>query len=229
MRRVLGTLTSLAALLVLVACNNPPITVMDTGPRTDTPGGGTDTPVGRDTPATATCGTVGAGGFPPLPAGCMPRCSTATLTAYNACPMDASGNMCRQAALDADTTATATVDIGMGMTQVIDCTGCTNWQINSCIYDSCTAEFTAYAMCAAMGTPETAEMRCPTEVTALNGCIMTNLMALQTCAGMRGSMCFGATMAARPGERAPEIAIALDAWEALRSGQLQLWSGSFAD
>lgn len=226
MRRVLG---SLALFALMAGCNsNPPIVIMDTGPGSDTPSGA-DVPR-TDTPSSSTCGTIGAGGFPPLPAGCVPRCTMATATAYRGCPTGMAGNTCRQMALDNDTTAPATVDLGMGMTESIDCAGCANWQINSCIYDSCTADFTAFAMCAAMGTPETAEARCPTQVMALNTCIMTNLAAIQTCGNPRFSMCFGATMAARPGERTPSFeGIAFDPWTALRSGQLQLWSGSFAD
>jgi hypothetical protein len=211
------SLLTLASILSLAACGgNGPITIMDSGVTdgggggTDTGGGGTDTGGGgTDTGGGGgTCGTVDATtSLPPLPAGCVPRCSGATTSAYAGCPMNATGNDCRQAALEADTMTPGVVAVGGGMTQMIDCVGCTEWQVNSCIFDECPAEFGTFAMCAGMGTPETIMTRCADEITALNGCIMTNMAAVQTCANSRASMCFSPPSGFFPGaERASFVA-----------------------
>lgn len=167
------------ALLGLAACGNnsrPMIMVTDSG-GTDAGSVGTDSGMGgMDAGGGATCGSIAtATGWPPLPASCTPRCSSATLTTAAGCGTD---QMCQQNAFDADTTPPANVDTG-AEPFAVDCAGCINWQGNSCVYDACPTEFNAYLMCAAMAmNPDT---ECMTQTTALNGCITTNMTAVQTC------------------------------------------------
>ncbi len=144
------------------------------------------------------CSVAGAAGFPPLPAACLPRCSGATASAVNACA-DAA---CQQAALDADTTPPTNVDVGMGMTESIDCSGCFNWMINSCIFDSCPDQFAGCVMCADFCDPAMAG--CEAEEAAFDSCIMTNMAALQSCVNSRAVMCFSTTGGFFPSFDRPE-------------------------
>ncbi|MBX3269982.1 MAG: hypothetical protein KF729_06955 [Sandaracinaceae bacterium] len=159
------------------------IVLMDSGG-----GGGTDagSMMGTDSGPPATgCSVAGATGFPPLPAACLPRCSSATASALMACGMDAT---CQSNALRADTTAPTNVDFGGGMSESINCFGCFNWMINACIFDSCPSQFGACIECSDFCDDATAG--CEAEETALNTCIDANISALQTCANSRASMCF---------------------------------------
>lgn len=199
-----------AALLGLLACGGrdsssrdggPIIMLMDgggTGTDSGT-GGGTDSGTMRTDSGSmsgSVCGSVaGASGFPALPTGCVPRCTSATLMRIMMCPMG--DEMCFDSAVMSDTTPSANVDIGMGMTLEVDCEGCLNWQVNSCIYDSCPSQFADYAMCA--GSASNPETECATQIMAVNACIMTNMMAIQTCYGRRGGMCFPASGGLLPG------------------------------
>lgn len=189
--------------LALVACNSTPrpMITVDAGPGgtdapgggTDAPGGGTDAPMMRtDAPMMGgTCGSLAGATSPapPLPAGCVPRCTTATGTQANTCLM-AMDQMCLATALMSDTTPAANVDIGGGMTQAINCAACFSIQQLSCAYDACPSQTTTYVMCLGGGG------MCTTEFNAINACLMADPMGagmmFQTCAGSRIGMCFGA-------------------------------------
>ncbi|MEZ4340143.1 MAG: hypothetical protein R3B82_26270 [Sandaracinaceae bacterium] len=145
------------------------------------------------------CSVAGAAGFPPLPAACLPRCSAATLNAINMCT-DAA---CQQAALDADTTAPVNVDVGGGMSESIDCSGCFNWMINACIFDSCPTEFGACIECSDLCDSSTAG--CETEEAAFDSCITTNMTALQSCVNSRAAMCFSTSAPFFPSFDRPEF------------------------
>lgn len=203
--------------LGMLACNNgrssgndsgTNITLGDTGPA----GNDSGSP-GNDAGSTpTTCGTfaTGSGAWPQLPTGCVPRCTTATGQAYNACvtTYQASGmtmadqdafDSCTQAAFMADTTPAAAVGDGMGGTVMVSCGGnstnefsCDTWQTNAAIDMSCDTEFSAYLQCAtAVPTGMDPQTVCASQITTLNGCITTNMTAIQTAAQSLFSMCFG--------------------------------------
>ncbi|RZO46982.1 MAG: hypothetical protein EVA89_39525, partial [Sandaracinaceae bacterium] len=81
----IGTLMICAATLALgLGCDDGRggedgggIVLMDSGPDT-TPDTGTPPPPTDSGPAPSGCSVAGAMGFPALPAGCLPRCSSAT-------------------------------------------------------------------------------------------------------------------------------------------------------
>ncbi|GAB5548399.1 MAG: hypothetical protein SangKO_081590 [Sandaracinaceae bacterium] len=188
----IGTLMICAATLALgLGCDDGRggedgggIVLMDSGPDT-TPDTGTPPPPTDSGPAPSGCSVAGAMGFPALPAGCLPRCSSATFDAVVACGMDGA---CQQSAISSDTTPGTDVDLGMGMVQNIDCNGCFSWQVNSCVFESCPDQFAACTMCEDGCNPDTAG--CETEEGALDSCLMANGMALQGCVNGRAGACF---------------------------------------
>lgn len=157
------------------------------------------------------CSVAGATGIPALPAACLPRCSAATASCVQAC----SDGACQNTCVMNDTTAGTTIDLGGGMTDTLDCNGCWGWQLNSCIYASCSAEFGACIACDDQCDPDTAG--CETEEGALNTCITTNMSAIQTCANTRLSMCFGAGGGFLPGLEAPHIQALIERFQGLGS------------
>lgn len=188
----IASTTALCAMLLTLGCDDGRgggrdaggIVLMDSGP-----GGGTDAGPGMGTDAgpgmMGGCSVAGATGFPPLPASCLPRCSAATAMAVNACGANA---MCQQTAMEGDTTAPVNVDVGMGMSESIDCFGCFNWMINSCLFDSCPDELGACVMCADLCDDSMAG--CETEEGAFDACIMGNMAAIQSCVNTRATGCF---------------------------------------
>lgn len=206
----IGTVTATFAILFAFGCDDGRggggdtdagggIVLMDSGPGmvgTDAGPGMTGTDAG---PGTGGGCAVTGGGFPPLPAGCLPRCSAATASTIMGC-MDVD---CQNAALMSDTTPAISVDVGGGMTTSVDCNGCFNWMVNSCIFDSCSMQFTDCISCGAMGC--IGDATCMAEETAINDCIMTNMMAIQGCLGPRANMCFGATSGFLPDFSTPEF------------------------
>lgn len=165
------------------------IMLMDAGPRDSGPP--------RLDSGTGMCSIAGLPGIPPLPAGCVPRCSAATRSAAAACGADSA---CLNGALDGDTTPAVTIDFGMGMTDSLDCTNCYYWQIQSCIFDSCPTQLEACLECADNCDPDVAG--CEAEGTAIDTCIMTNMVALQGCANPRVNACFATTGGFLPDFRA---------------------------
>ncbi|GAB4216121.1 MAG: hypothetical protein OHK0013_42260 [Sandaracinaceae bacterium] len=155
---------------------------------------------GRDTGGSTTpgaCGSIASSTsvWPPLPSTCLPRCSSATLSAVQACPMG--DDMCFDGALLADRTPAAQLDVGMGMTVGVDCGGngdnfpCLTWQQFSCIGDSCPDELGAYVDCAntaPMGSD--LQMVCAAQLMALDTCIARNMTAYEACTGTRLVACF---------------------------------------
>ncbi|GAB4109623.1 MAG: hypothetical protein OHK0013_45230 [Sandaracinaceae bacterium] len=168
------------------------IVLMDTGPVMMRD-------AGRDTggPMPGTCGSIATAMsvWPPLPNTCLPRCSSATLSAVQSCPMG--DDMCFDNALLADRTPAAQLDVGMGMTVSVDCGGngmnfpCLTWQQYSCIADSCPDQFAGFVECATMAPMGSdVQMVCATQIMALNTCIEMNMTAFQTCAQSRLVGCF---------------------------------------
>jgi len=170
--------------------------------------------------------------WPALPAGCLPRCSGATLTAVQMCGMD---DVCFDNALLADTTAAGTVDVGMGMNLGVDCGGngdnfsCLTWQNLSCIGDSCPAELNTYIECASMvpmgGDVMTA---CATQITGLNDCQMANSTALSTCGRSRVVACFDTGGGFVP-SRSAELSLPAFDLSSLSAQQLRSLQAMLAD
>lgn len=150
-------------------------------------------------PAPIVCGSIGASpsAWPSLPASCMPRCSNATESRVEECGDDGA---CVQAGLDADTTPSERVALGMERTVAIACGnaasdefGCVGWQSRSCFADHCPAEFGRYLECErSVGGPEAAGTACASQVSALDACLMANASALAPCFDERIRPCFGA-------------------------------------
>lgn len=130
--------------------------------------------------------------FQPLPAGCLPRCSAATLAAVGACAQ--TDTACIQAALTADTTPAATIMAGT-QSIMVTCAGsgstvagCINVQGIAAEAMFCNAELTAFAQCLnAHGGDAT---MCATESTARETCNTTNETAIGTAANSLIEMCF---------------------------------------
>jgi len=192
--RTLGTIAAMT-LLLAAGCDDGRgggtdaggITLMDAGPGMMGTDAGPGMMMGTDAgPGMMGGCSITGSGFPPLPATCLPRCSASTADAVNMCG-DAE---CQNMALDADGTPPVNANVG-GMSTTIDCAGCFNWQINSCIFDACPMQFGECVMCGSMGC--VGDAMCSAEEMTLNSCIMTNMTGIQSCVNMRASMCFGAT------------------------------------
>lgn len=203
--------------LGMLACNNSRNpSLVDSGsivlPDTGTAPRDTGT-TPRDTGSTgSTCGSIATSTdtWPALPSGCLPRCTTATGNAYNACitTYQASGmtmadqtalTNCENAAYAADHTATVQVDVGSGMTVPVSCGGnttdtfgCLEWQSLAAESMVCSTTLGDFITCAngvpAGGSVQTA---CATQITARNNCITTNMTAFQNALNTLGSACFG--------------------------------------
>lgn len=133
-----------------------------------------------------TCSVVGASGtYPPLPSACLPRCSTATLSRYNACTTQS----CAEIAVAEDTTAPTTLTAAEG-TLSLTCSRCFNWQLNSCAEELCPSQFDAYISCARAGPASTAETRCASQISTVNSCLAANPSEYGFCADTRTSRCF---------------------------------------
>ncbi len=182
----IGSTLMLATFLLTAGCgsDNRPRTSTDAGGGGgDAGGGGGDAGGPRDAGGGGTdAGGGGACEIPAdlsdLPAACLPRCSSATLTAFGACTTAA----CQQMAAMADTTPSITVG-GMPFA----CVNCVNYGNNSCYNASCPTEFMAYLTCAAMMGAD-----CSAQTTAVNMCVMAHMAAVQMCVNTRVSACFPA-------------------------------------
>ncbi len=176
------------------------IVLMDSGPTTMRDSG----PPRRDTGAMATsCGPWGgltATSVEAVPASCLPRCSSATLTAVNAC-MDGT---CLNSALMADTTPSISMSFegAMGTTTLdLDCGTCFDLQRFHCFSQVCPAEATPVLVC---DSTMDADM-CMGEVTALQTCLdgiatgSAQEMTLQTCFNDEVGACFDAGGGFLPG------------------------------
>jgi len=116
-----------------------------------------------------------------LSSGCLPRCSSSTLTTANACP-DAD---CFWTTLDADPTPSVNTTLN-GMARVIDCSSCVSYQYTTCMYDYCPSQYTTWASCLGM-TSDPAD--CDVEATALDSCLDASA-GYGDCAGTEGRRCF---------------------------------------
>lgn len=184
-----------AALLGLAACGDddmPMIMFPDSG-MADAGGGTPDAGGGEPDAGGGVCGSVaGATGFPQLPASCGMRCLQSSLQTAQMCPEGDTD--CFVAALEADPTPAASLDVGGGMTQQIDCIGCFNWQATSCVAESCPTEFNAWADC--LGTAADPDTECADEDAAINACIDAST-TFSNCYQMRAPVCLrvGSTFA----------------------------------
>ena len=115
-----------------------------------------------------------------LPAACLPRCSSSTLSAWGACP--SGDSVCVEEAFDRDTTPTVTTTVS-GEARVLDCFGCVAYQQNTCAYTSCTDEYIAYAECGGTAT------LCPSEAAAFEACLDAST-AFSDCASREVGRCF---------------------------------------
>lgn len=148
------------------------ITLSDSGPTTGFDSGPTTPPP----PPSGPCGTLAA--FGPLPAACMPRCTSTTLTRI----ADCSDADCRRSWLEADPTPSTTIVVG-GETVTLDCDLCYGWQMETCVQDACPFETQAYRDCIDAGGT------CEAEVEAFNDCIDASSTA-QSCVNTRVGACF---------------------------------------
>ena len=134
--------------------------------------------------AGTSCGTTGY--FEPVPSSCLPRCSSGTLTAIDAC----ADYTCAAAALDRDTTPSVTMTLrnsaGTAMNTIdLDCRFCWDYQDWTCWIDYCPDEFVPWYDCAAGGSGA-----CDTEIADLQACLDTNTTAVQSCRNSRIPSCF---------------------------------------
>ncbi|MEC7520367.1 MAG: hypothetical protein VYE22_10905 [Myxococcota bacterium] len=179
------------------------IVLMDSGPDT-TPDTGTPPPP-RDSGVTPAGCEISS--FSALPAGCLPRCANSTIGVINACPdpsTDQEGyQMCLEEALMNDAYPDGSVTFPDGSMQPIDCDFCWNWQVQSCIAETCPSEFMAWAMCDSM------TMDCSAQTTAINECIMMNGSAINSCANPRVSACFDMGSGFLPSFEGPQFQLSV--------------------
>ncbi len=185
----IGTILAASAILFALGCDDGRgntdaggIVLMDSGPGMM----GTDAGPMMDPdsgPGMSSCSVTSQSEV--LPAGCLPRCTSSTLSALNACAMDMMPAQCQQNALMADTTPPVNMDF-MGMTAPLDCSGCFNWMANTCLFENCAAETSACQMCADGCDPNM--VGCETEEMAIQACAAT--MPFQTCFMNRAINCF---------------------------------------
>lgn len=194
--------------LGLLACNSPRPNLVDSGtvvPDTGMAGHDSGTVAHADTgTAGGTCGSIAGSTdvWPALPAGCLPRCTTATMTAYNACAAMtdmAARASCITAAFAADHTATVTVATSATASVPVSCGGdttttfgCIEWQQLAAESTVCGPSLMAFITCAnGVPTGGNVQTTCASEITARNNCITSNMAAFQASYNMLGSMCFG--------------------------------------
>ncbi len=187
MKRI-GFLMACGLLASVVGCDNrtnPPvdsggIVLMDSG--SGDPDTGTPPMPDSGTPPTG-CSVDVSTSLPPLPAACLPRCSSATVT----CIMGCADGACQRACVDADTTAGTTLNAS-GESIPLDCSGCWDWGIQHCVFVSCPSELAGCAGCADQCNPDTAG--CETEEAAIDSCITANQTAIQSCFNTQATRCF---------------------------------------
>lgn len=123
---------------------------------------------------------------PPLPTSCLPRCSSATREAVEACTTVE----CVVAALELDTTPAARFRLASGVYEVT-CGGdatrypCPVWQTYACFETFCPEEYYAWSAC----TSEGAGVDCNDEQSALDTCVDTGVLA-RACIGERTRECY---------------------------------------
>lgn len=186
------------------------IVLMDSGPSTMRDTG----PARPDTgPAATMCGPWGgltATSVAAVPAACMPRCSSATLSTINACPMGDDGT-CLFGALMADTTPSIPMSFegASGTTSLdLDCGTCFDLQRFHCFSEQCPMQTTPFLVC---DQTMDADM-CMGEQMALQTCLdgivagSAQEMAFQTCFNDQVGACFDAGGGFLPGtQRLPNL------------------------
>ncbi|MFO0680757.1 MAG: hypothetical protein U0234_01845 [Sandaracinus sp.] len=205
----------LVALGMVAGCGSNARPATDGGVTTPDTGTTPGNDAGSQTPDTGggggTCGSIASAtaAWPALPSGCVPRCAMATALAYNTCAQtfmmnhdQAAFQSCKAAAFAADTTPTASVDLGGGDTLSVSCAGnstnalsCEQWQLQAAISMSCDSQLGMDLQCEAQAQaggmdPQTV---CATQITAVNDCITANMAAIQTAANGLFTMCFSQT------------------------------------
>ncbi len=185
------------------------IVLMDAGARADA---GTDASM-----VPSMCGPWGgltATNVSPVPASCLPRCSSDTLDAVNACP-GGDGGTCLYDALADDTTA----PIAMSFTGAtgpdsldVDCTFCFEIQRFHCFSQVCPAESSPYFVC----DPATDADLCANEQTALQDCLDAIVPGsvwdtrLDECLNTQVAGCFDAGTGFSPGAHGVRVDLAVD-------------------
>jgi len=202
MRRNGITLMACVALAVGFGCDDrdPGITLMDSGPGGEDSGtppemdSGTTPEMDSGSPASCSVSSI-----MPLPAACLPRCASSTISAVNACfMMDASTEdilACRDTALQSDPTPSVSVTTP-SMPIDGDCEFCWRWQTNVAIAESCPSEFDAYLTCANMMGAD-----CSSQESALDGCVAANEATIQSRFNALVMQCFGTGSGFLPGFR----------------------------
>ena len=143
---------------------------VDSGATTDAPraDAGTDAWVNRTDGGTGAgpCNIpVGTGSFGPIPATCLPRCSSETGTAYLAC----TDNRCRTAAVQADTTPGILYSLNtVSVRTPLDCVGCVSYAQFACFGPYCPRDVDAYVdNCLDSGS----DAACDAALRSLNVCL----------------------------------------------------------
>jgi hypothetical protein len=134
-------------------------------------------------PATCAIGDL-RGLTPQLPEACMPRCARATWNAVIACRTAADPATCQAAAIGADSTAPATIDLvtdALGL----DCAACLDWQTNACAAQVCPAQTLAANRCATFR----AGSGCAAENNAWGACLNGALVAFGSCRALAEARC----------------------------------------
>lgn len=105
------------------------------------------------------------GSFGPLTAGCLPRCSAETASAYRGC----ADQPCRNAAIRADTTPGTAYEIGSASVSTpMDCEACVSYQEFHCFSLVCESEVDAYVdHCIAGVDPSL----CDPSIAAIDSCL----------------------------------------------------------
>lgn len=186
-RKVYSGWLACGALALVLGCDNrdggsPPIMLMDGG---SDDGGSSMPPTG--------CSIDVSTGLPPLPAACLPRCSSATAMAIDTC-ITSGGTieqiaMCQQMAVENDTTPPTTLTIVGEETETeqLNCSGCWEYALQHCLFASCGAELVGCLSCSEGCDPEMAG--CEAEETALNTCLTNNQDAIQACFDEQAGRC----------------------------------------
>ena len=138
---------------------------------------------GPDMDAGSFCAVDVVRGQAALPTECLPRCDSALLGTLFGCGADTA---CITAALAADTTAGAEVQLAGGEVLSVTCEICYTWQEASCTYEPCATQEEA---CVACGECDTAVAGCEAEETALADCRTANVDTINTCRTSRPLTC----------------------------------------
>lgn len=135
-------------------------------------------------PEPDTCDIVGSRGLAPLPAACMPRCSSETFNALSSCSNAPDPAECRAAAVAADASPIGTLQVGPEVAE-LDCRLCLDWQAFSCAFERCPTETMDLVRCPSI---EASTDGCAAVQAAFQECFQ--LSGAATCQRTRSEACF---------------------------------------